>query len=172
MTKTRFMRFRDILLVAARPIPAQVPSLPTGAGLARYARALVILLGCAVVVPESKAEFGDVVINNFAEKAGMSSVVFPHWFHRIRFTCKVCHADLGFQFKAGSNEIKMVDIIEGRYCGVCHNGEVAWGVENCDLCHSAELGTKTQVHRRSLRGLTKGNSAGAAGDQTNEAGQP
>ena len=93
-----------------------------------------------------RAEYGDVVINNFADAAGMRPVVFPHWFHRIRFRCKVCHADLGFKFKAGGNEITMAKIIEGQYCGACHNGEIAWSIENCDVCHSGQAGTPTQVH--------------------------
>jgi len=62
---------------------------------------------------EAQAEYGDVVINNFSDAAGMRPVVFPHWFHRVRFRCKVCHADLGFQFKAGGNQINMLKIIDG-----------------------------------------------------------
>lgn len=86
----------------------------------------------------SHAEYGDVVINNYSTEAGVNPVVFPHWFHRIRFTCKVCHHDLGIHFKVGDNDIKMLDIINGRYCGSCHNGDIAWGIDRCDLCHSGE----------------------------------
>ena len=99
------------------------------------------------------AEYGDVVINNYSDEAEMRPVVFPHWFHRIRFRCKVCHADLGFQFKAGGNDINMLKIIDGEYCGACHNGDIAWSVENCDLCHSAKPGTPTQVHESTLQKL-------------------
>jgi len=99
------------------------------------------------------AEFGDVVINNYSDDAGMRPVIFPHWFHRIRYRCKVCHGDLGFQFKAGGNEINMLKIIDGEYCGACHNGEIAWAVENCDVCHSAKPGTPTQVHMSTLQKL-------------------
>lgn len=99
-----------------------------------------------VGVPEARAEYGDVVINNYADKAGMNPAVFPHWFHRIRFACKVCHADLGFKFKAGGNEITMAKIIDGQFCGACHNGEIAWSVENCNMCHSGKPGTPTQIH--------------------------
>ena len=99
------------------------------------------------------AEYGDVVINNASDEAGMRPVVFPHWFHRIRFRCKVCHADLGFKFKAGGNDINMLKIIDGEYCGACHNGEVAWSVENCDLCHSGKPGTPTQVHGSTMQKL-------------------
>ncbi len=102
-----------------------------------------------------KAEFGDVVINNYSDKAGMPPVVFPHWFHRIRFRCKVCHGDLGFEFKAGGNDINMVKIIDGQYCGACHNGEIAWSIENCNICHSAPVGTPTQVHESTLQKLIK-----------------
>jgi c(7)-type cytochrome triheme protein len=83
----------------------------------------------------------------------MRPVVFPHWFHRVRFRCKVCHGDLGFQFKAGGNQINMLKIIDGQFCGACHNGELAWPAENCNLCHSAKPGTPTQVHDSTLQKL-------------------
>jgi len=95
---------------------------------------------------DALAEYGDVIINNYSEAAGMRPVVFPHWFHRIRFTCKVCHEDLGFQFRAGGNGINMLKIFSGEYCGACHNGQIAWGVENCVLCHSGRPGSRTRVH--------------------------
>ena len=101
----------------------------------------------------ARAEYGDVVMNNYSDDAGMRPVVFPHWFHRIRFRCKVCHADLGFKFQAGGNDINMLKIIEGEYCGACHDGNIAWSVENCDLCHSGKPGTPTQVHESTLQKL-------------------
>lgn len=119
---------------------------------------LGVLLAAAFVVGfvdvrQAAAEYGDVVINNYADSAGMRPVVFPHWFHRVRFRCKVCHADLGFKFQAGGNEINMVKIIDGQFCGACHNGELAWGVENCNLCHSGKPGTATQVHESTVQKL-------------------
>jgi len=122
-------------------------------------RAVVLgaLMGLAVLFglqPQSaSAEYADVVINNYADAAGMRPAVFPHWFHRIRFRCKVCHADLGFQFKAGGNKIDMAKIIEGKFCGACHNGEVAWSVENCDMCHSGIPGTPTHFHGSTVQRL-------------------
>jgi len=104
----------------------------------------------------TNAEYGDVLINNYSEAAGMRPVVFPHWFHRIRFRCKVCHADLGFKFEAGGNEINMLKIIDGEYCGACHDGEVAWAVENCDLCHTGKPGEPTQVHKSTTYKLQPG----------------
>ena len=101
----------------------------------------------------ANAEYGDVVINEFSDEAGMRPVVFPHWFHRIRFRCKVCHGDLGFKFEAGGNEINMLKIIDGEYCGACHDGNVAWSIENCDLCHSGVPNTPTQVHHSTTQKL-------------------
>ena len=114
--------------------------------LACYALAVAALVGAVAASTAAQAEYGDVIINNYSDEAGMRPVVFPHWFHRIRFRCKVCHTDLGFKFKAGGNDINMLKIFDGEYCGACHNGKIAWGVENCVLCHSGKSGAKTRVH--------------------------
>ena len=115
---------------------------------------LGLMAGLAMlVITPAKAEYADVIINNYADAAGMRPVVFPHWFHRIRFRCKVCHADLGFKFKAGGNKITMAKIIEGKFCGACHNGEVAWSVENCAMCHSGIPGTPTHFHGSTVQRL-------------------
>jgi c(7)-type cytochrome triheme protein len=93
----------------------------------------------------ASAEYGDVVLNRYAEQNGMRPVIYPHWFHRIRFRCKVCHSELGFKMRAGSNNITMEAIIDGRFCGMCHNGEIAWSVERCDMCHSGRPGLPTGI---------------------------
>jgi len=111
------------------------------------AMVLAFLIGLWVPEPrEAQAEYADVIINNYSDAASMRPVIFPHWFHRIRFRCKVCHADLGFKFRAGGNDINMLKIFDGEYCGACHNGQIAWGVENCVLCHSGKPNLKTGVH--------------------------
>ena len=124
---------------------------------------LVFISSLVFFSPLVQAEYGDVLINNYSEEAGMRPVVFPHWFHRIRFRCKVCHADLGFKFEAGGNKINMLKIIDGEYCGACHNGEVAWAVESCDLCHSGKPGEPTQVHESTTSKLLSGSSKEKAG---------
>ena len=106
----------------------------------------VLILAVAFDRHAARAEYGDVVINNYSDAAGMRPVVFSHWFHRVRFRCKVCHGDLGFEFKAGGNQINMLKIFDGEFCGACHNGQIAWGVENCVLCHSGVPGMSTRVH--------------------------
>jgi len=115
---------------------------------------LGLMAGLAMlVITPAKAEYADVIINNYADAAGMRPVVFPHWFHRIRFRCKVCHADLGFKFKAGGNKITMAKIINGQYCGACHNGQISWSVENCNMCHSGIPGTPTHIHGSTVQRL-------------------
>ena len=58
-----------------------------------------------------------------------------------------------FKFKAGGNQITMAKIIEGQFCGACHNGEVSWSVENCDMCHSGIPGQPTHFHGSTVQRL-------------------
>ncbi len=90
-------------------------------------------------------EYADVVINRYSDAADVRPVIYPHWFHRIRFRCKVCHSELGFKMRAGANDIKMQNIIDGQFCGMCHNGEIAWSAEHCDRCHSGKPGLKSGI---------------------------
>ena len=91
------------------------------------------------------AEYGDVVLNKRSDKEGVRPVVFPHWFHRIRYRCAVCHQELGFKMRAGANDVLMSDIIDGKFCGMCHNSQIAWGPERCDLCHSGLPGQASGI---------------------------
>ena len=89
------------------------------------------------------AEYGDIILNSKAEamrKAEVGDVVFPHWFHRIRYRCNVCHENI-FELKAGSNDISMKIITEDhQMCGKCHNGFIASSALECETCHSLEPG--------------------------------
>lgn len=97
-------------------------------------------------------EYGRVIINNYSEKAGLAPVVFDHWLHRAKFTCRLCHVDIGFAMKARTTAIKAADNMSGYYCGACHNGKTVvdgkkvfesctktWTSEertSCPRCHS------------------------------------
>jgi len=109
-------------------------------------RVFLLTILAFVISTEVSAEYGDVVLNQRAEKEGMRPVVFPHWFHRIRFRCKVCHSELGFEMRAGANEVTMDEITQGKFCGMCHNGTTAWAVENCDLCHTGRPGLASGIY--------------------------
>lgn len=112
---------------------------------------MMLVVTAGLYSTPARAEYGDIVLNNFSDANGIRPVIFPHWFHRIRYACKSCHSDIGFPFKAGGSKVDMLKIINGEYCGACHNGQIAWSVENCDLCHSALPKTPTQVHKSVLR---------------------
>jgi len=91
-------------------------------------------------------EFGNVVIDNFSSKERQAPVVFNHWLHRSRYTCRLCHVDIGFAMQAGGTSIHEEDNRMGIYCGACHNGKEAFAAEgtnlvgakvsNCVRCHS------------------------------------
>ena len=89
---------------------------------------LCILAAPAAVRAETKAtapaDYGRVVINSFSQKAGLAPVVFDHWLHRAKYTCRLCHGDLAFAMKAGGTGIKAADNQQGNFCGVCHNGKM------------------------------------------------
>lgn len=101
------------------------------------------------------AEYGDVILNTHSEKAGMRPVIFPHWLHRIRYKCNACHNDSGFKMRSGADDMRMANIIDGKYCGMCHNDQISWGTQQCQLCHSGIPGLQT--------GIIGGDSTGGPG---------
>ncbi|GFE60734.1 c(7)-type cytochrome triheme domain-containing protein [Geobacter sp. AOG2] len=82
-------------------------------------------------------KYGTVIMHRRTTKAGMAPVVFAHWSHRARYTCRVCHLDLGFSMHSGDTGITRAQYTEGKYCGACHDGVMAFGVQDgeCDRCH-------------------------------------
>lgn len=79
---------------------------------------------------------GDIVFKREGGEGGVPASTFPHWFHRIRYKCYACHPT-PFEMKAGANKITMDAIGEGKFCGACHNGKIAWAAsfETCNRCH-------------------------------------
>jgi c(7)-type cytochrome triheme protein len=90
----------------------------------------------------SPENYGDIFMYREAEKKNVAPVVFSHWIHRVKYTCRVCHYELEFSMK--SNDTPLVcnkGKMNGRFCAVCHNGKVSFGPEgedgeNCSRCHS------------------------------------
>lgn len=76
------------------------------------------------------------VTEQLISEVSLPEAVFPHWVHRIRYTCNVCHTGL-FTPEAGSNAITMQQISAGEACGTCHDGRTAFaaGFGNCQRCH-------------------------------------
>lgn len=83
------------------------------------------------------AEYGDITfLRKTPGPAEFPPAVYPHWIHRMQFRCYVCHQSI-FKMKRGSNPVTMDDIDGGKYCGVCHNGKIAFGTSfgQCFHCH-------------------------------------
>jgi c(7)-type cytochrome triheme protein len=118
-------------------------------------------------------DFGKVVLANHATKAKVAAVVFDHWLHRARYTCRVCHVDVGFAMKAGGTDIRAADNAAGQYCGACHNakskaddGSKIFGAcrmppasatePTCARCHTGEGARRDQEFASFARSLPKG----------------
>ena len=106
----------------------------------RYLVIMLLLLVSAGSVSTALATgvLGDITIPRKDQSSigFMPQALFPHWIHRTRFKCFVCH-DALFQMKAGADNIDMDAVREGRYCGVCHDGKTAFavGFDTCERCH-------------------------------------
>lgn len=88
-----------------------------------------------------REEYGNIIVDRSSSRSGQKPVVFSHWLHRDRFTCRVCHGELDFQMKAGATEITERANRAGKFCGACHNGKTAFRSNgNCDKCHSGDIG--------------------------------
>ena len=105
-------------------------------------------------------EYGQVIIRNFSDQAGMAPVRFDHWLHRARYTCRLCHVDIGFAMEANATKIKADTNMKGFYCGSCHNGTRVYGWKRifrscslsatpedstgCNQCHSVRQNVKKE----------------------------
>jgi c(7)-type cytochrome triheme protein len=115
-------------------------------------------LSASTMVPPD--EYGRVVIRNYSGRAGLAPVVFNHWLHRARFTCRLCHVDIGFAMEAGGTKIKAASNEKGYYCGSCHKGNFVFEDkkvftacstrpedakdQRCDRCHSLDKKVKKE----------------------------
>lgn len=67
-------------------------------------------------------------------KATLNHVSFSHKIHTEWLSCNNCHTEI-FQMQKGATPIRMVKILQGETCGVCH-GSVAFPITDCNRCHS------------------------------------
>lgn len=65
---------------------------------------------------------------------GIDPVDFSHRFHAKLFSCDTCHSKL-WPMQAGVIKMKMEDLYQGKYCGACHNGTLAFSSMDCAKCH-------------------------------------
>lgn len=122
-------------------------------------------------------KYGNVVMRRKSTKAGMAPVVFSHWSHRARYTCRVCHLELGFSMRAGDTRITREQYLAGQYCGACHDGTTAFTVRDgessqCGRCHmknTAPLEAQFESFAENLPMSTFGN--GIDWSKARESGQ-
>ncbi len=142
-------------------------SLLSAKGLIRWCVFFLVISGIFVVYDGLSAstmvppqEYGRVVIRNYSTHAGFAPVVFNHWLHRARFTCRLCHVDIGFAMEAGGTKITAETNEKGFYCGSCHNGKYDFDDKKvfaacstkpedlrdrrCDRCHSFGKNVKSE----------------------------
>lgn len=92
---------------------------------------------------KSPHQYGAVLMDKFTKGAkDTRPVLFPHWAHREKYTCKACHTGLNISMKRTATGIRQSDIEAGKYCGKCHNGTTSFGVSECERCHSYGLEVK------------------------------
>ncbi len=111
---------------------------------------IILLLGLGISAVEAAffnlpqlppaEEYGNILINRASAANNVKSVSFSHWQHRLKYTCRVCHSELGFNMKTNTTEITELANRKGKYCGACHNGKIAFRHNgNCDKCHNGNI---------------------------------
>jgi len=63
-----------------------------------------------------------------------SKARFSHAVHQEMFGCAECHTDI-FPIKFTETITSMDEISEGKSCGTCHNGNMAFAPDDCGTCH-------------------------------------
>lgn len=87
-----------------------------------------------------KSANGEVRDNRILFKTDTSSndVLFDHKIHSTWIKCSTCHPAI-FKEELGSNDVDMLDISRGMFCGHCH-GKVSFTFAACKRCHSQPKG--------------------------------
>lgn len=70
----------------------------------------------------------------------VDDVIYPHEMHTYWLKCEVCHPQI-FIPAQGQNNMTMTGIVNGQWCGRCHN-IVAFPLTDCKKCHSSPKSAK------------------------------
>lgn len=68
----------------------------------------------------------------------VQNVLFSHKVHSTWIKCATCHPAL-FKDELAGNNVKMLEISRGRFCGHCH-GKVSFTFADCLRCHTQPKG--------------------------------
>jgi len=120
--------------------------------------------------PAQPSDFGKVILDNYSSPDGPGPVVFDHWLHRSKFTCRLCHVDIGFAMEAKATGIRAATNEQGFHCGACHDGKRQFGGKStfaacsgngggkeCKRCHSLnKSGARKYEYKSFTAKLPKG----------------
>ena len=91
----------------------------------------------------------------------VKGVLFTHKEHvDMGLTCASCH-DSAFEMRVGAAEehpekFNMQALYAGTYCGVCHNGNIAFASNTrCASCHSGVRGVERMMNKKAAPGTTR-----------------
>jgi c(7)-type cytochrome triheme protein len=118
----------------------------------------VVVIGNAEAARQKSHEYGNVVMDQYVKKGVKDSVIFRHWNHRAKHSCRLCHVDIEFSMQAGETGLLEDDNQDGRYCGVCHDGKEAFTIKKCEECHvknSKDLKDKNKANKKKYHELKK-----------------
>ncbi len=127
-------------------------------GLLAAAALALLALPAPAATPVAPAEQGRVILENFTPKAKMPPVQFDHWRHRARFTCRLCHVDIGFAMAAGETRVSAITNQGGFHCGACHDGKTTYRGETVFASCSGDR-AKPAVEARCRRCHDRGDAA-------------
>jgi c(7)-type cytochrome triheme protein len=117
-----------------------------------------LLVGQGEAAPKKSYEYGNVTMKQFVKKGVKDSVVFRHWIHREKHSCRLCHVDIEFSMGVNETGLSEDDNQDGRYCGVCHDGKEAFSIKKCENCHiknSKDAKDKAKVAKKKFFELRK-----------------
>jgi c(7)-type cytochrome triheme protein len=138
---------------------AAIVAMPPYASAAGAGGEVTAKTGYRRLVPAGS--YGTIVMKRTIGTAEVKTapVLFAHWSHRTRYTCSVCHVDLGFPLKAGETVVRHTQLDSGSSCGACHDGSTAFSTTtSCVLCHSYGVeDAGNPAIEETLKGLPKDN---------------
>ena len=106
--------------------------------------ALGLTLAAAMMLPAG-AEYGDVVLNRKSEAAGMRPVIFRTGSTASGFVARCATTNSASRCAPAPTRDHGRPDLRGQVLRHVHNGEIAWGLENCGLCHSGRAGLPSGI---------------------------
>ena len=113
----------------------------------KYLTIIAIALSIAMPAVAAEEHGGDIVYTK-----PLNTVLFSHKLHveKTELSCDLCHArNFDMQaLKAQENtDFTMKSLMEGKYCGACHNGTMAFASNTrCGDCHTGMKKVASQAH--------------------------